>query len=271
MQPAPESDVARLAAYLRRNRELHLYELGDLDDFFFPHTRWWGSGDAELEALCLVYEGSFGATLLAFADPGAEAPMQSLLRAIEPRLPARFHAHLSNGLARSVSRRFELTSRTPALKLALRDTGAVAAVDTAGVVAVDPSDLDGVESFYRASYPGNWFDPRMLETGRYCGVRDGNRWLAIAGVHVYSREYRVAALGNIASACDARGRGLGAKVTAALCQTLLRDGIEVIGLNVMRDNEAALRCYRKLGFETIAENEELEAQTSRSGAAPLSS
>lgn len=120
-----ESDVARLAAYLRRNRELHLYELGDLDDFFFPRTRWWGAGGAELETLCLVYEGSFGATLRAFAEPGAETGMRSLLRAIESRLPERFHAHLSSGLAHGLSRRFELSARRPALKLALRGTGAV--------------------------------------------------------------------------------------------------------------------------------------------------
>lgn len=59
-------------------------------------------------------------------------------------------------------------------------------------------------------------------------------------------------------------------MTAALCQRLLCDGIEVIGLNVMRDNEAALRCYRKLGFEPIAEYEELEALASSRPAGPLS-
>ena len=67
-------DRKRLAAHLIRHRELHLYELGDLDDFFFPRTRWFGWERTELEALCLVYDGGFGATLLAFAEPQPMRP-----------------------------------------------------------------------------------------------------------------------------------------------------------------------------------------------------
>jgi hypothetical protein len=35
-------DRARLEAWLRRDPAMHLYELGDLDDFFWPRTRWYG-------------------------------------------------------------------------------------------------------------------------------------------------------------------------------------------------------------------------------------
>jgi predicted GNAT family acetyltransferase len=34
---------------------------------------------------------------------------------------------------------------------------------------------------------------------------------------------------------------------------LLGDGIETIGLNVNRDNAAAVRAYTRLGFEPVAE------------------
>ena len=41
----------------------------------------------------------------------------------------------------------------------------VETIDTARVVQLSGSDVDELEALYRLSYPGNWFDPRMLETG----------------------------------------------------------------------------------------------------------
>jgi predicted GNAT family acetyltransferase len=69
-------------------------------------------------------------------------------------------------------------------------------------------------------------------------------------VHVYSRRYRVAALGNIATHPDYRGKGYGKVVAARVCKSLLND-IDHIGLNVKTDNKGAIRCYQKLGFETV--------------------
>jgi len=31
--------------------------------------------------------------------------------------------------------------------------------------------IEELNALYRASYPGNWFEPRMLETGYYYGIR----------------------------------------------------------------------------------------------------
>jgi hypothetical protein len=58
------------------------------------------------------------------------------------------------------------------------------------------SDSNELEEFYRVSYPGNWFEPYTLETGCYYGIRHGASLISVAGVHVYSQHYKVAALGN---------------------------------------------------------------------------
>ena len=48
-------DRDAIAAFLRRNAAAHVYELGDLDDFDWPHTRWFGwERDGRLEQVALL-------------------------------------------------------------------------------------------------------------------------------------------------------------------------------------------------------------------------
>ena len=77
-----------------------------------------------------------------------------------------------------------------------------------------------------------------------------------------SHVYKVAALGNIATRPDCRGRGLATIVTARLCQELLRAGMECIGLNVRSDNRSAVACYERLGFERVADYGEYTLEAS---------
>jgi ribosomal protein S18 acetylase RimI-like enzyme len=74
---------------------------------------------------------------------------------------------------------------------------------------------------------------------------------------VFSKEYKVAALGTIAVHTDFRGIGLAYQVTAALIRSLLLEGIEHIGLNVCSTNGPAIACYHKLAFEKVGEFDEV--------------
>lgn len=248
-------DKARIAEWLRRDAALHLYELGDLDDFFFPRTRWHGAENdsGQLAALALLYDAPSLPVLLAF-DREAGNAMRALLERVRDALPPRCYAHLSPGLAPILERRFHAEPHGAFQKMALmqrRESG----VDTSGTFRLERSDLEETLAFYARSYPGNWFDPRMLDTDQYFALREGAAIGAIAGVHVYSPEYRVAALGNIATAPELRGRGLATKVTARLCASL-RESTDWVGLNVKQDNRAAIACYERLGFEPVAPYEE---------------
>src|SRR5438270_4245 len=82
-------------------------------------------------------------------------------------------------------------------------------------------DLDDLQSLYRISYPENWFDPRMLETGHYYGIRRDAKLVSVAGVHVYSPQYKIGVLGNVTTHPDYRGQRLGSAVCAKLCKVLL--------------------------------------------------
>ena len=77
--------------------------------------------------------------------------------------------------------------------------------------------------------------------------------VCVAGVHVWSPTWRVAALGNVATLPAARGTGLATAACARLCRMLLEDGIDTISLNVRADNAAAIRAYEKLGFAHAAD------------------
>ena len=96
----------------------------------------------------------------------------------------------------------------------------------------------------------------MLETKQYFGIKVKSQLVSAAGIHVYSKQYKVAAIGNIVTHPDFRGKGFGKSVTAKLSQSLMKD-IDDIGLNVKADNKTAIAIYKKLGFnivETYYEN-----------------
>ncbi|MEV0941261.1 GNAT family N-acetyltransferase [Micromonospora wenchangensis] len=241
-----EHDRAVLAALLRRDPMLHAYQLGDLDDFFWPYTSWFRRGDQ----VVLLYHGTAEPVLLAFAAQRDGAAMAVLLDEVATVLPARLYAHLSPGLERVLAGRYVVTPAGAHLRMALTNPGRLAGVAAAGEV-LGPADLPALRDLYAVAYPGNWFDARMLDTGHYVGVRDGDALVAVAGVHVWSPTYRVAAVGNVTTRPQVRGRGLGGQVVAALCARLAAS-VDHVTLNVRADNAVAVRLYERLGFTRVA-------------------
>jgi RimJ/RimL family protein N-acetyltransferase len=235
---------------LRKNTYLNIYSIGDLDDFFWPYTIWFASENKSgIEEIVLLYTGQSQPTLVAITENPDQ--MSRLLRSIYHLLPAQFYAHLSPGIESVLSNHYQLESYGEHLKMGLLHTAVVDDYDCTNTFALRIDDKHEIVEFYKESYPVNWFDPRMLETNQYFGVRDRGQLVSVAGVHVYSAEYKVAALGNIATAVSHRNKGYAALVTAKTCKSLLKS-VNHIGLNVKADNNAAISCYRKLGFETVA-------------------
>jgi len=246
-------DKNEIEAFLRCNPWLHLYALGDLDDFFWPYTTWYVLKEGQqIEQLALLYTGTSLPVLLGLSEnPG----MQALLHSILHLLPKRFYAHLSEGVVTVLAENYQIQSHGIHYKMALTNRCHLDRVDTSAVQQLGISDAKDLQELYRMSYPGNWFESRMLKTGYYYGVRRGGTWVSVAGVHLYSQQYKVAALGNITTHPQFREQGLAAAACAKLCQTLLPT-VDHIGLNVKADNKKAIGCYAKLGFEPVATYEE---------------
>lgn len=242
-------DKEEIRAFFSQNIPLHLYEMGDLDDFFWPHTTYYAwKEDGGLKAVVLLYTETSLPVLLALSEEALFT--KRLFQSLTNFLPGRFYAHLSPGLEEAFKGRRSLVSHGWHYKMALTHPTLLDAVNPSQAVLLSQNDLEDLERLYQQSYPGNWFEPRMLKTNQYFGIRGTEGLKSVAGVHVYSPAYRVAALGNIATHPDFRDQGLGKAVTAKLCQSLLQN-VDHIGLNVQVDNEGAIRCYRSLGFEVI--------------------
>jgi ribosomal protein S18 acetylase RimI-like enzyme len=248
-------DRERIEPVLRRNVFLHIYALGDLDDFFWPFSTWYALEDGgELRAILLLYTAFETPTLMALGDPPYD-PLHELLRSARRMLPPRVYAHLSPGCREALGPGVVAQTRGPHLKMALEEPR-LDVHDLSAVERMTANDVTHLRALYAVGYPANWFDPRQIETRHYYGLRVEGELVSAGGVHVYSPGQRVAALGNIVTHPEHRARGYAAAVTARACAEL-RKNVDHIGLNVKADNAAALKCYERLGFRPIAEYEEV--------------
>lgn len=240
-------DREKLAAYFQRDLPTHAYSLGDLDDFYWPKTTFFGEIlEDEISRVTLLYKGKGLPVLLALGSEGFFD--EDYYRYLSPRLPDPFYAHLSPGLEKFFEKDYELVDHGEHYKMSLVTPPSSEKNTREGCFRLNPSHITELNELYDQSYPDHAFDPRMLSTGKYLGCRVGGILVSAAGVHVYSSRYRVAALGNITTHPDFRNQGYASLVTSCLCQDLV-DEVDTIGLNVKADNAAALHIYRSLGFK----------------------
>ncbi len=249
-------DKAKIETFLRQHTFLNLYTLGDLDKLFWDYTTWYAlSSEQQINQLVLLYARSYP-VLLGLSEEVES--LKELLQLLLPLLPRQFYAHLSGDAIAIFTDNYRIQSHGVHYKMALTDSSRLD-IDTSEVIPLSVANLDQLQQLYLASYPGNWFESHMLETGCYYGIKRGEILVSVAGVHIYSQEYKLAALGNITTHPQWRGQGFGTLVSAKLCQVLL-EKVEHIGLNVKADNLSAIACYQKLGFERIAAYEEFALQ-----------
>lgn len=247
----------RLLRHFRKDPVLFAYHMGDLDDFYFPDCLWPTSFGAKqgIDDVLLVYSGCETPSLLAF---GLTERFESLLREYLPMAPYRFFCHFQEryrGIFAEFADEHPLGTH---LKMKLQDErfSECGLSDTdEEIIQLRESHLEQLRELYAAAYPDNYFVPRMLQTGHYLGILEGERLVAVAGVHVASDEHKIAVLGNVTTHPDHRGRGLATRVTHALTSRLVSEGKEVC-LNVKADNTPAITCYEKIGFERVHTYEE---------------
>jgi len=247
------SDKTALLRYFKKDPVLFGYHIGDLDDFYFHNCRWAVQDEKEIKEAVLIYMGLKTPTVLAF---GLDDRFKDFLGTLLAELPDRFYSHYQKESLSIFRKAFDDRPLGSHLKMKLVSDDYYSYLkEDPEVRRLNKSHKPDLLKFYEQSYPGNYFDDRMLETGKYFGrIMDGEI-VCVSGVHVHSDEYKISVLGNITTRPDYRGQGLATAVTAKLVKELHANG-NMVALNVNKDNAAAIKCYRKLGFEIYCEYEE---------------
>lgn len=248
-----------LEKFLRRNASLNIYQLGDLDEFYWDKTKFYGYYKSEeLMAVVMIYEEANPHVVIALCSIKNLSHMIEAFRQIKDILPQKIYFHITPGAEKILEDSYILSYEGLYLKMSLTNMDKINTVNTDGVEQLSIKNREELNNFYEEAYPGNSFFERMLETGMFFCIRKNGTIVSVAGIHVYSPEYKVAALGSITTHPNFRGKGYATKVTACLCRELFKN-TEVIGLNVHSENSSAIHCYEKLGFIKIADYLEITA------------
>lgn len=243
----PLHDPAPIRAFLRRDPPLSAYALGDLDPALWPESAFWGAlQGGELVTVTLLYRGLTPPVLTAF---GAAEGFRATLEALA--LPAEVYALLLPEYEADFRAFYRLHHPHYEWRMLL-EPQAFAPPPLDGVQRLGPQHVEALAALFRqAADPGEEivaFTPSQIARGAFFGVWRGEELLAVAGTHVWARGEGVAAIGNVFTRPDARGRGYATRCTAAVVRQALREGMRWVVLNVRRENAPALRVYEKLGF-----------------------
>lgn len=246
---------AELADLYARHPEVHPYGLADLEEPLWSRSTWYRSGDAAVGVLDL---GSGAPVLYAVAaDPASDRATLDLLDALAPDLPEHFVVTGPLGLAERLGPTHVADWVIPHVKLHLPDDRALPPADPR-VTWLDRDAADEVVALRQTGGDASaFFIPSLLDTGHYGAVRIGQDLAAVAGVHVLSERYGVAAIGNVLTHPARRRQGLARALVATLARRLL-DTVAVVGLNVGTANTGARALYHDLGFVPAVIYEEAE-------------
>jgi ribosomal protein S18 acetylase RimI-like enzyme len=122
-------------------------------------------------------------------------------------------------------------------------------VEDPEAVVLTETDVPEILDLVERAQPGP-FRKRTIALGRYLGIRENGRLIAMAG-----ERFRLPGWTEVSAVCtdpQHQGHGLGARLTLAVAAGILGRG-ELPFLHAAADNERALRLYERLGFEASHE------------------
>ena len=228
-------DIRKL---LETDRIWSAYALADLDPEWNEFSEWY----LHLDSLILIFRAFNPSILFAMGHPQG-------LEILFKEIPNDRYTYTLLGYSRAIIRdRLKIKTENHMWRMALKSEGFPGTL-AEGVVKLREADLDSIQKLFNG-HPDrpDAFTPVQLKTGIFYGTYLGEDLISIAGTHILSHWASVAAIGNVFTRPDQRGKGYATRVTARVVKEALDQGIKTIVLNVAMDNTPAITCYRKLGF-----------------------
>ncbi len=243
-------DVSALRAFLVREPEKTAFFLGDLAAHFADVTRWFVRRSQDgVDAVLMLFVGYSVPSLHLYGPPDA---LEGLFDQYAEAIPERFEIHGFVDQHDMLVKRFPKLVRRRYVRMKLMVESFPWSREMLRAERLGHADTAALVSLYgRCNL--SYFDPHQIESGFYFGVHEGDELVSVAGVHTVSTEDGIAAVGNVATHPDLRGRGLSTLTTGRLVKELLRSRLRTIVLNVNEENLPAIRVYRKLGFREHTE------------------
>ncbi|MCS6951809.1 MAG: GNAT family N-acetyltransferase [Bryobacteraceae bacterium] len=238
-------DPAEVRTYLEQDRAWSVYALGDLTRGRFPLCECHGA-DEPARAAIVLYRGFSPPVLFAIGDAVTAG---ELLEGIASE-PA-WYLHVKPEMLPEIAKRRRIVETRRMWRMVL-DAEKLPKLSSEGLERLGAEHADELHDLYEqaraAGEAPGFFLPEMLAGGVFFGARCGGKLVAVAGTHMVVPEEGVAAIGNVYTRPDHRGRGLATRLTGAVAAELVCRRIPLIALNVCPSNLPALRAYQKLGF-----------------------
>ena len=235
-------DRELLDRLLRQDPKANLCLRGDLDPVFWPLSTYWGAQDSRGTPVALVLLHAAASPSLVFW--GEPAGVEAILDTITPT-PGHLVIHCDPPFYGLVERWFHVVVQDERLSYVF--SGDLPLKRDPGVMPLDARDQAAVQSLL-AYYPRAGFSPTAFGQGYFLGIWREGRLASRAATHVISRQRRVALLGTIVTHPHYRNQGNGQRLLRQMVYNL-HPLVEVIGLDVDRDNNPGMRLYGTMGFE----------------------
>jgi RimJ/RimL family protein N-acetyltransferase len=227
----------------------YLFHLADLDERYAEDIRWFvRKRGQEISTLALLFQKPELPVfqLLEQGNPDSV----SLVEEILPQLPAKIYCQISSGPAEALGKHYQTESKIRFLKMRWPKTGkkSFEYPDQSPLIRLNLEHEKAIREFV----PAVWFDLQMLKDGYYYGVFDQGQLVSMGGSSLFSKKYGVAVIGSVGTRESHLRRGYCARIISQLNRDLVEQ-VSFIGLNVRADNEPAIQCYLKCGFEMLSE------------------
>jgi ribosomal protein S18 acetylase RimI-like enzyme len=241
-------DRGLLRSFLERDRLRAAYAICDLEEREFARSKWGiASQGGQPVSVVLEYGGLTPQPLFAMGD--GEGIVAVLRDVIRPRL---VYLAAEESLLPQIERVYRIDAGPHMLRMWV-NREMFRPVD-GPALRLSTVDIVDLNRLYGLGFSG-WLPADAIGHGVYYGLRVAGRLVAAAGTHVISPEGRLAAVGNVMTHQQYRGRGFAKLTTSAVTEELLRICDEVV-LNVRSDNPPAIAAYRALGYQEHCRFEE---------------
>jgi ribosomal protein S18 acetylase RimI-like enzyme len=235
------TETTRIRTILTVDPIWSAYALADLRADLLPLCRWSVAGDG----LALIFTGLEPPILLTVGSPEDVAEALS-----QAELPEEVYLSVRGEHLSALEGWYDVKVRRVMVRMALGEE--IALTPTGQPLRrLVPADVPAIEALIAQGgpYAPDGFAPYQVEDGFFFGVEDGTGGLAaIGGTHILNYAEGVAAIGNVYTRSDCRGKGYARAITTEIVSQLRAAGLPLIVLNVNSENQIARRLYDSLGF-----------------------